>query len=209
MSYRNLIQNLQSRHLLFFMSKLFIWVALLALCCDGKEKPKDEPSSVQYEDHNTNKRSPQLYSFGLGKKSMAGDPDEYEVPTYQEVEDDEDFDRQMGVKRDGNFERYSFGLGKKALQPSRFAFGLGKRRDSPTSRFSFGLGKRMEQRYAFGLGKREPGRYAFGLGKRETSDELEEYIKRRFSFGLGKRAVDPRFAFGLGRRKKSDATYMI
>ncbi|GFY66953.1 buccalin, partial [Trichonephila inaurata madagascariensis] len=192
----------------------------------SNNKHEDEPSQAIYPDSiEQSKRGPQSYAFGLGKKSS-----DYAVPENEqaEIEDEvmealEDEVRSDEEKRDGNFERFGFGLGKKRADASRFNFGVGKReknrfqfglgkRGEDNSRFAFGLGKREsdesqlvpdydkrghEDRFSFGLGKRGPGdRFAFGLGKRGPED--------RFAFGLGKRGPEDRFAFGLGKRGPED-----
>jgi len=152
------------------------------------------------------KRPRELYSFGIGKRSISaqemaeflaeeeekeaaaaaaaaeaektGHNDMHRQPDH--VEDDGASGNGAGelIKRAPKM-GYAFGLGKR-LGPSdnaAYAFGVGKRE------YKFGMGRKRDP-YAFGLGKRDP--YSFGLGKRDP-----------YAFGLGKR--DP-YAFGLGKR---------
>jgi len=148
------------------------------------------------------KRPKEMYSFGIGKRSISDDEMEEfleESSAKQSASEPNaeslfssdkrdpyafglgkrgrEYNFGLGKKRDP----YAFGLGKRA-QHLEYAFGMGKKEDP----YAFGLGKRAD-RYAFGLGKRDP--YAFGLGKREP-----------FAFGLGKRDSAP-YAYGLGRKR--------
>jgi len=153
------------------------------------------------------KRPRELYSFGIGKRSISAQ-EMAEFLAEEEAKEkaaaaavgkngmprgSEDGHHDMAVeledpdhaafKRGPMDNAYAFGVGKREYKfgmgrkRDPYAFGLGKR-----DPYSFGLGKRDP--YAFGLGKRDP--YAFGLGKRNP-----------YSFGLGKR--DP-YSFGLGKR---------
>jgi len=163
------------------------------------------------------KRPRELYSFGIGKRSISpremaeflaeqegveggkaasenskaevGGGDQMEL--HQLEDGGADGSHRMIYKRDP----YAFGLGKRTSdaafpEPNKreYGFGLGRKRDP----YAFGLGKRDP--YSFGLGKRDP--YAFGLGKR---DPYAFGLGKRtpYSFGLGKR--DP-YSFGLGKR---------
>ncbi|XP_067121272.1 allatostatins [Centruroides vittatus] len=164
---------------------VFLLFLITTICWTVTKAEEDNIKSTIDRD----KRAPQLYSFGLGKKS-------YNIPLDSDnIDEDEMVMAENGndLKRDEH--RYALELGKRYDQ--RFAFGLGKRDPSG--------------RYSFGLGKREPNRFAFGLGKRSMDGDMEDYMKRRFSFGLGKRAddtfnadidkrPDQRFSFGLGKR---------
>lgn len=149
------------------------------------------------------KRPKEMFSFGIGKRSISDDEmEEFMEESRAKQSHEEDLPHEDSLfqsekrrdayafglgKRGGGRQQYNFGLGKKAdpyafglgKRANEYAFGLGKKEDP----YAFGLGKRAD-RYAFGLGKRDP--YAFGLGKRDP-----------YAFGLGKR--DP-YAFGLGKR---------
>jgi len=136
------------------------------------------------------KRPRDLYSFGIGKRSIS-DQEMAEVLAEEEEKERaaaaEKSYQHGDVSRGSNDveansdmskrDPYAFGLGKRGPLDNAYAFGVGKRE------YKFGMGRKRDP-YAFGLGKRDP--YAFGLGKRDP-----------YAFGLGKR--DP-YAFGLGKR---------
>jgi len=154
------------------------------------------------------KRPRELYSFGIGKRSISAkemaefladeankEHKEGSESKQHEVYDDENIDDEMaGHPDEGIYDldmnkrsgAYSFGMGKRA--DAQYGFGLGRKRDP----YAFGLGKRDP--YSFGLGKRDP--YSFGLGKR---DPYAFGLGKRspYSFGLGKRSP---YSFGLGKR---------
>merc|ERR1711997_860915 len=128
------------------------------------------------------KRPKEMYSFGIGKRSISED----EMEDFLEESRDKAAAAHSENGHQNNQENlfssekrdpYAFGLGKRG---GEYSFGLGRKRDP----YAFGLGKRQD--YAFGMGKKDDP-YAFGLGKRAD----------RYAFGLGKR--DP-YAFGLGKR---------
>jgi len=138
------------------------------------------------------KRPKELYSFGIGKRSISEQDLErmmLETQAKDEAQQHNNENEHSMLTSSSSDKRdpYAFGLGKRANEYSfglgrkrdPYAFGLGKRADN----YAFGMGKKDDP-YAFGLGKRDP--YAFGLGKRDP-----------YAFGLGKR--DP-YAFGLGKR---------
>jgi len=134
------------------------------------------------------KRPKELYSFGIGKRSISEQElERMMLETQAKDEAQLHNNNENGVPSSDKRDPYAFGLGKRANEYSfglgrkrdPYAFGLGKRADN----YAFGMGKKDDP-YAFGLGKRDP--YAFGLGKRDP-----------YAFGLGKR--DP-YAFGLGKR---------
>merc|ERR1711963_825618 len=127
------------------------------------------------------KRPKELYSFGIGKRSISDqelaemmlEEQEKAAATSHHHED-------TNLHAEGKRDPYAFGLGKRGQE---YSFGLGRKRDP----YAFGLGKRADP-YAFGMGKKNDDPYAFGLGKRDP-----------YAFGLGKR--DP-YAFGLGKETR-------
>jgi len=154
------------------------------------------------------KRPRELYSFGIGKRSISAkemaeylaeeaaashQPDvvhptsQEEAVMNQDVVDDSAAVTPIHLGRP----HLAAAAGSRvmAAQEKRdpYAFGLGKRE------YGFGMGRKRDP-YAFGLGKRDP--YSFGLGKR---DPYAFGLGKRdpYSFGLGKR--DP-YSFGLGKR---------
>lgn len=137
------------------------------------------------------KRPKELYSFGIGKRSIS----DQEMEEFLQEEEARESEAQPGSQvkfihskdglEAGKRDPYAFGLGKRGPQDA-YSFGMGKR--GPQDAYAFGMGKRGPQdAYAFGMGKRGPQEaYSFGMGKRDN-----------YGFGLGKR--DP-YAFGLGKR---------
>lgn len=110
------------------------------------------------------KRPKEMYSFGIGKRSISDD----EMENFLEEQG-----KEHEVETDANHESEHFFL-PTSDKRDPYAFGLGKR----GKEYSFGLGKKRDP-YAFGLGKRQPGYdYAFGMGKKDDP----------YAFGLGKRA---------------------
>ncbi|XP_059079425.1 allatostatins-like isoform X2 [Tigriopus californicus] len=134
------------------------------------------------------KRPKELYSFGIGKRSIS----DQEMEEFLQEEEARESQAQPGAQvkfihnkdgmEAGKRDPYAFGLGKRGPQDA-YSFGMGKR--GPQDAYAFGMGKRGPQdAYAFGMGKRGPQEaYSFGMGKRDE-----------YGFGLGKR--DP-YAFGL------------
>jgi len=179
-----------------FLCLVFVSTYLNVLASENTENQDGERLKRSYGKRITphlvaelGKRPKELYSFGIGKRSIsdqelaemmleeqekAAATSHHHEDTNLHAEDKRD-PYAFGLGKRG--QEYSFGLGRKR---DPYAFGLGKRADP----YAFGMGKKNDDPYAFGLGKRDP--YAFGLGKRDP-----------YAFGLGKR--DP-YAFGLGKR---------
>merc|ERR1712241_506079 len=137
------------------------------------------------------KRPRELFSFGIGKRSISA-KEMAEYLAEQEAEGGHEDNTAEAVmsppssgsavdegEESGDSLNAPIHLGPSAAMAKRdpYSFGLGKR-----SPYSFGLGKKRDP-YAFGLGKRDP--YSFGLGKRDP-----------YRFGLGKRSP---YSFGLGK----------
>lgn len=139
------------------------------------------------------KRPKEMYSFGIGKRSISPqEMAEYLAETSaseggsdrsnSEVAPSSPHGSHGGSSYFSTDKRdpYAFGLGKR----DPYTFGLGKR-----DPYTFGLGKRDP--YTFGLGKRA-GEYSFGLGKKRAP----------YTFGLGKRSEnEPHYAFGMGKKE--------
>jgi len=123
------------------------------------------------------KRSKELYSFGIGKRSIS-DQELANMMLETQAKENSHHNEDSMLKPADKRDPYAFGLGKRG---GEYSFGLGRKRDP----YAFGLGKRSDDDYVFGMGKKDDP-YAFGLGKRDP-----------YAFGLGKR--DP-YAFGLGKR---------
>lgn len=134
------------------------------------------------------------YNFGLGKR--------------REGEEDPDNSRRLSKETksilEGLLKLYDdapSSVGVKRSKPQRFSFGLGKRAMEEVygQEEDIGAGDNrqwIESDYA--AEKRKPQRYQFGIGKRswffpannpvanKKISNFEEFMKRRYSFGLGK-----------------------
>merc|ERR1712213_76553 len=161
-----------------FLCLIFVSTYLNVLASENPENQDGERLKRSYGKRITphlvaelGKRPKELYSFGIGKRSIS-DQELAEMMLEEQEKaaatshHHEDTNLHAEDKRDP----YAFGLGKRGQE---YSFGLGRKRDP----YAFGMGKKNDDPYAFGLGKRDP--YAFGLGKRDP-----------YSFGLGKRSAD-------------------
>ena len=139
---------------------------------------QEEPESIT--DDYLHKRTPDRFSFGLGKRSRS-----YEFG--------------LG-KRDRNSQDDESNLRSSAPVDNQSGYsGLPFRRS-----FNFGLGKRSRAATIAELMKKNIKDFSFGLGKR--SSQKSKPLQRSYDFGLGKRR-DPTvqslrpdmFGFGLGK----------
>merc|ERR1712018_232438 len=156
-----------------FLCLVFVSTYLNVLASENTENQDGERLKRSYGKRITphlvaelGKRPKELYSFGIGKRSISDQElAEMMLEEQEKAAATSHHHQDTNLHAEDKRDPYAFGLGKRGQE---YSFGLGRKRDP----YAFGLGKRADP-YAFGLGMkslcfwaRQKGPICFWVGQK-------------------------------------------